>query len=486
MKRGLLLNIISNIVFFVSGYVMHYFLGNTMPPASYGVVGTIITVLDFEYMFVNNGARQSVAKEISQKNYDFWDIVYKTSIFQLGVIVLFFCVNYFGSSLFGIIFNDDSMGVYFKIAAFLVVVVGVQSVLLGINDGLQHFGTSALLNTFYPIAKLGVIPLIIFFFRDNPVIGVEIGFILAVFITIMLGCVILFHRRSTLPRSNGEKISLIYVAHHVLSFSFFFIVVSLVLSMDTLIVKAVVTPASMAGYYTGAMNFGKISYYLLQAFSAVILPVVAKQIGQNRIDKAIGSTSELLLIAFSFILPISVIISASSSTLLSVFYGQSFAVASPALSCLSFSSFFVGITVILNMVINSSESTKFSDILSIISLIVTIPLFIISAMRYGITGIAVASVSCTGFTMLASFVYVIHRIGNIISVRICIVFSVNIGLWLVVHCCFGHIDYINLLTIVVIYVFIYIIYILLLFVLNIFSIEQLKNIFRSADAKTVA
>ena len=499
MRRGLVLNLISNIVFFVSGYALHFFLGNTMPPAAYGVVGTIITVLDFEYMFVSNGARQSVASEISRRRYDFRDVVGKTLTFQLIVVAFFFCVNFLGAPLFGIVLNDASLDRYFRVAAFLVVVNGLQTVLLGVNDGLQRFGTSALLSTFYPIAKLGVIPLIILVFRDDPVIGVEIGFLLAVVVTILFGCALLFARRGELReqrtlqaldggRRTPEHIPFRYVATHTLSFSFFFIMVSLVLSVDTLIVKAVVEPASMAGYYTGAMNFGKIAYYLLQAFSTIILPVVAKLVGEGRRDGAVSRTADLLLVAFVFILPICTVVSASSADLLAAFYGPSFDVASTALSCLSFSNFFMGITVILNMVLNSFGSSRFSDVLSIVSLAVVIPVFIVAARAFGITGIAVASVTCTGLAMLVTFLRVFQKVGNVMLRRTWIVLGVNATLWLIVRIGFAYFGGIaglgaankglDLLALAAVYALIYAAYLAVLFVAKVITVSQLKALGR--------
>ncbi|KAA8816074.1 hypothetical protein CSQ85_12155 [Bifidobacterium rousetti] len=505
MRRGLVLNLISNIVFFVSGYALHFFLGNTMPPAAYGVVGTIITVLDFEYMFVSNGARQSVASEISRRRYDFRDVVGKTLAFQLIVVAFFFCVNFLGAPLFGIVLNDASLDRYFRVAAFLVVVNGLQTVLLGVNDGLQRFGTSALLSTFYPIAKLGVIPLIILVFRDDPVIGVEIGFLLAVVLTILLGCALLFARRGELReqqeqrtlqaldagRRAPERIPFRYVATHTLSFSFFFIMVSLVLSVDTLIVKAVVEPASMAGYYTGAMNFGKIAYYLLQAFSTIILPVVAKLVGEGRRDEAVSRTADLLLVAFVFILPICAVVSASSADLLAAFYGPSFDVASTALSCLSFSNFFMGITVILNMVLNSFGSSRFSDVLSIVSLVVVIPVFIVAARLFGITGIAVASVTCTGLAMLVTFLRVRQKVGRVMLRRTWIVLGANVALWLVVRLGFTYFGGVagmgamgaankglGLLALAALYALIYAAYLAALFASKVITVGQLKALGR--------
>ena len=477
MRRGLVLNLISNIVFFVSGYALHFFLGNTMPPASYGVVGTIITVLDFEYMFISNGARQSIASEISRRRYALRDVIVKTLAFQLLLVAFFFCVDFFGAPLFGYVFNDASLDFYFRVAGFLVVINGMFTLLLGINDGLQRFGTSALLGVFYPIAKLGTIPLIIFGFRDDPVLGVEIGFMLSVLITIILGCILLFIRRRQMREiipATKERLPFSHVAKHTLSFSFFFIMVSLVLSVDTLIVKAVVTPASMAGYYTGAMNFGKITYYLLQAFATVILPVVAKLVGEGHRDAAVHRASELLLIAFAFILPVSVIISATSGDLLAAFYNPSFDTASVALSCLTFSNYFMGITVILNMVLNAFDNSRFSDMLSIISLIVVIPVFIAGAQYFGITGIAVASVSCTGLAMLVSFARTYAKVGRVILGKTWAVIVVNAVMWIAVRIAAGTIGITNLLALGGVYVVVYVAYVAVLFALRIITVADVK------------
>ncbi|WP_353479520.1 oligosaccharide flippase family protein [Bifidobacterium pullorum] len=466
-------------MFFVSGYVLHYFLGNTMSAASYGVVGTVLTVLDFEYMFVSNGARQSLAGQISRGRYDIVDVIAKTTLFQCVVIACFFAVNFWGAPLFAIVFDDASLDFYFRIAGLLVIVNGLQVIVLGINDGLQRFGTSALLSTVYPIAKLGVIPLIIFVFSDDPVLGVEIGFILAVVITIVLGCILLAINSDPLRCHKSERIPFTEVARHTLGFSFFFVMVSLVLSVDTLIVKAVVRPADMAGYYTGAMNFGKIAYYLLQAFSTVILPVVAQLVASGKKGEALSRIRELLTLAFAFILPMPIVISASSSDLLCAFYSEDFVVAAPALTCLALSNFFMGMTVIANMVLNSAKTSHFSDILSIVSLAVVVPLFVASARFGGITAIAVASVICTGITMVVSFIRVYQRMGNVITRGAWGVIGINAALWIAVHVGFPCVQITNLFILAVLYVVIYALYIVVVLACRIVPIPKLGELKRA-------
>lgn len=476
MRKGLLYNLISNVIFFASGYALHFFLGSSMSPAEYGIVGSIITVLDFEYMFLSNGARQSAAREISSKRYDIKDLILKTFAFQAILIGFFFCVNFFGAPVFGHALNDDSLTFYFRVAAFLVPANGIYVMLLGINDGLQRFGTSALLGGIYPIAKLSAIPLIIFVFRDNPVLGVEIGFLLALLSTTGVGAVLLLTQRRPQIDQNHvtETIPFRVVAKHTLSFSFFFIIVSLVLSVDTLIVKATIAPASYAGFYTGAVNFGKLSYSLMSAFATIILPVVSQRIGEKDMSGALSKIQENLLLAVAFILPITLAISATSAPLLSAFYKPEYAAAAPALSMLSLSNFFMGLIVLFNMVLSAYENTHFSDALSIISLIIVVPAFIIAAKTGGITALAATSMVCTFTGAAVSYWRILTKIGQVILPKTVYAFALNI-VYCLVNVIIARLIPANLIVLALVYVISYAGYVAMLLLCKIIHIPHFSN-----------
>ncbi|OZG64355.1 lipopolysaccharide biosynthesis protein [Bifidobacterium eulemuris] len=474
MRRGVIFSLSSNIIFFISGYLLHFFLGNTMSAINYGIVGTIITVLDFEYMFLSNGARQSLAKEISMRRFDTLDVICKTIAFQMIIIAFFFCLNFFGASAFGIVLNDMSLEFYFKIAAFLIPANGLFVILLGINDGLQQFGISALLGVIYPIAKLSAIPLIIFIFQDRPVIGVECGFLLALLISIIIGILLLIPARKKISHQNNYKIPFKYVAKNTLSFSFFFIVVSLVLSIDTLVVKSVIAPAQMAGYYTGAVNFGKISYYLMSALVTVILPVVSKLVGANNHSEAIRKIQDCMLISCSFILPIAVIISASSSSLLVSFYTEEYATANIALTCLAISQFFMGLTVMLNMCLTSYNIHRFSDVLSILALIIVVPIFVISAKWGGINAIAFASLICTCVLALISFIKVTRTIGHIITRNTWKAIAAAAALWIATRLLFTVFPITNLFILAISYAILFAGFIAFLLACRVITLPKLR------------
>jgi O-antigen/teichoic acid export membrane protein len=467
MKRGIVLNLASNILFFVCGYAIHFFLGNTMPAAEYGIVGTIMTVLDFEYMFLSNGARQSIAKEISFRHYNVRDVILKSIGFQLILITFFFLLNFVGAPLFGKVLNDGSLVFYFRIAAFLVPANGLFVILLGINDGLQHFSLGAILNTLYPVAKLSVIPLIIFIFHDTPVLGVEIGYLGALIVSIAVGLILIFPYRHELADDSNKTIPFHIVVRNTLSFSIFFIMVSLILSIDTLVVKAVVTPSSMTGYYTGAVNLGKIPYYLVYAFCTIALPVVAKAMGQGDSKGAVRKIHDFILVIVSAILPIPVIVSATSPALLSAFYQNSYAIASSALSCLAFSSLFMGITVLLNMALSSFSPNKFSDLLSLASMIIVVPIFIVSAQLGGINAISCASMICTFITMIISAIVLMKAAGRgILSRQIIIIIGCNCILWGLLKTVSQHLEASNIIQLAGFYCFIYLLFVALLLILK--------------------
>lgn len=78
----------------LSSYAIHFFLGKALSPAEYGVVGTIITILDFDYLFLNNGVRQSISKALAGGAYDKRDVVKKGIFFQLLMVALVFGINF--------------------------------------------------------------------------------------------------------------------------------------------------------------------------------------------------------------------------------------------------------------------------------------------------------------------------------------------------------------------------------------------------------
>lgn len=472
MYKGIIFNIISSLLFVVGGYLVHFVLGSSMTAAQYGVIGTIITILDFEYLFLNNGVRQSLSKEISKNQYNIKDLLMKGLIFQIILILIMFSINFFGSGIFARVLNDESLSLYLKYAAFLIPINGMYVITLGVNEGFHHFISSATIGIVYSIFKLSVIPFVLFIFTDK-ILGTEMGFLCGIISALITGIITLIINRRDFKVYHAEKIRMSSYVKNTLNFSAFFIIVSVVLSVDTLIVKSIEKDAAMAGYYTGSINFAKVSYFILSAFFTIILPIVTKYYTENKMEEAKETLRNIFMIIFAFIMPITVVISASSETLLTNFYSSEYSRAGNTLMILAFSHFFMGLLVMFNMIITATNKRKFSTILASIIIVVDISMCIIMTKLFGIVGTAIAGALCTFIAMIVSGIYMMKIFNNVINKNHIKAIIFNVILWIVLKLSLGYIHIDNIIILGLVYIGIYLMSLLVLQLLKIINIKEL-------------
>lgn len=472
MYKGIVFNIIYNLLFVIVGYGIHFVLGYSMTPAQYGIMGSILTILDFEYLFLNNGVRQSLSKEISSQRYNILDIILKGLIFQFILIALIFFINYFGAGLFAGILNDDNISRYIKIAAFLIPFNGLYVITVGINEGIHKFVCSAAIGYVYSIFKLSVIPFVLFIFED-PIFGAEMGYLAGIIAALAMGIIMLVINKKHLHSNIEKSIPFGYYVKNTLNFSLFFIIVSVVLSVDTLIVKAVIKQGEMAGFYTGAVNFAKVAYFVLSAFFTIMLPAITEKYTKGKFEEASKTIKNILIIILAFVMPLAVIISSSSENLLIAFYNEKYIAAADTLMLLVWAHFFMGLTVMFNMIIAAANEKKFSSILAIV--VVSLDIFsgVILTKGFGITGMALAVVLSTVSALAASMQYARKFYKNIYDIAQAKILGINILLWIILKLVFTHIYVKNIFMIGILYIIVYIVYILLLQVLRIINIKKM-------------
>lgn len=476
MYKGIVFNVISSLLFVGSSYLMHFVLGYRMSPEQYGIMGSIITILDFEYLFLNNGVRQSISKEISKNKYVLHDLIAKCLLFQLLLIGILFSINFFGTEFFCQILGDRAFDKYIKIAAFIIPFNGLYVITLGVNEGFQKFTSSALVGIVYAAGKLCVIPFVLFMFAD-PIMGTEMGLMTAIALALLTGIVTLIYNRKSFKSTGTEKIGIKYYAKNTLNFSLFFIIVSVVLSVDTLIVKAVSSDDDMAGFYTGAVNFAKVSYFILSAFFTIILPIITYYYEKKEYDRVGNTIKNFNTIIIALVVPITVIISATSRELLTTFYNSGYIAAGPALTLLSWSHLFMGVTVLYNMIIVAVGKKKFSSVLAVCILAVDIPLTIIMTEHFGITGTAFASIACTFIAVIVSIAYAKRSLKAIFEKNHLKIMSMNILLWGILELIGRSINFRNIILLCVFYVVVYALYVFILHIIHFIDFRQIIRLF---------
>lgn len=70
MLKGLFLHVFAKVVFVLSTYIIHMYLGKTLLPEEYGIIGVVISIISVNYNFLSNGTRQAMSRLLASKQFD--------------------------------------------------------------------------------------------------------------------------------------------------------------------------------------------------------------------------------------------------------------------------------------------------------------------------------------------------------------------------------------------------------------------------------
>lgn len=457
MLKGLFSHIFAKAVFVACTYLIHLYLGKTLTAAAYGTIGVVISIITINYNFLSNGVRQAASKLLASQKYDEKDLIKKSVIIQMVVAAILTSLNYFGANYLAEFLNAPQMGDYIKLAALMIPFTAGYFVCIGSINGLRLFVVEAFIVTVYPLLRLTVIPYVRYIFNDSAV-GTVNGFFTAAAICCMGSILFLYFRRKQLI-VRFHKVEIKVFVSHITSFLLFFTAITVILNVDMLFVNALILDANQVGYYTGAVNFAKVSYYLLSAVYIVTLPMITKYYVSGNVKmaremiRALNDTIALL------ILPIVSIVGATSSTMLSVFYKPEYASASLATAILMCSQFFIGLFVVINMCISATQNKQFSTILVIIVTLSDIFMCYVFIQLWGIVGAAVASLCASATGCVISYIKAARIFGGFISDALVKLIIGNVLMFLILKQLFIYISITNLFVMFLVYALIYFLFV---------------------------
>lgn len=484
MFKGIALHTVGKIAFVLGNFVIQYFLQKILTIEAYGVYGVIIAIINFDYLFLNNGVRQAVSNQITQGNHHIPDLIKKGMGYQLVIIAAVFVVNFFGAPFLAQMLNKQAadpaaiaqLTDYIRIAAFIIPFMGVYFVALGVFNGFKLFVIEASIVTLYPILKMIVIPFVAGNMFPDALISIEMGFLFAGIIIMAISLIFLYKKRALYDASMPKIAHKPYIKSAV-SFSLLFCIVAIIMNIDTLILKGVSGSNLLTGAYTAAVQWGKASYYLLGAFYIVVLPVVTKYYKENQLAKAATSIRDLLTIILAIVLPVTVIIAASSGTVLTVFASKNpeYAIAAPALALLSFGTFCLGMTLVFNMITSAANKKKFTTILSLLMLAAFVVVCVVLTNLFSLTGTGASSLVVCFVTMMVSAVYAKKLFGQFWEKKHFKILIVNAVVFVLTMLVFHFVPVHNLLLLLVLYAGLYFLGFGILRALKIISIKQIKD-----------
>ena len=478
MLKGLFSHMFAKIVFVLCTYAIHLYLGKKLSAEEYGAIGVIISIITVNYNFLSNGTRQAISKLIAIKKYDERDLIKKGVIVQAAVAMVLTAVNYFAADSFAKILNTSHIVPYIKLSALMIPFTAGYFICIGIINGFRLFLVEATIVTLYPLLRLTIIPYIEYIFESSAQ-AVVMGFFTASVICCIVSGFFLISYYPKFTHSN-LKISIREFVSNIGNFLIFFTCITIILNIDMLFVNALVAEKKYVGYYTGAINFAKVSYYLLSAIYIVLLPTIAKFYSENKIEDARN-----IIVAFGnaivlLILPIVNIVGATSKEMLMLFYKPDYSAAAISATILMFSQFFIGIFVVINMCISSTREKKFCSYLSVFIVLCNFLFCYVFVKRASILGASLASLCSGGLGSLIAYVKARGIFGKIIDKSTIFLLIGNVALFFVTYFLKNLMIISNLFLLFIFYIIVYIVFVIIMILTKCVNIKKIIEVFCSS------
>lgn len=164
---------------------------------------------------------------------------------------------------------------------------------------------------------------------------------------------------------------------------------------------------------------------------------------------------EIFLMVLIMLLPIATIIAGFSSQILSSFYNNDYFIAANSMSILIVGTFCLGMTIIFNMIISSTNRKKFTTLLSVIILFAQLILCYFLTKNFSINGTSLSLAIVSIIAMSTSYLYLTKLFGRVLERTHFLIILFNIFLFILIKLFSGYIMTNNLLVIILLCTIIY-------------------------------
>ncbi len=334
LSKPLLFLTVAEILFNISGYVIHSVAGRVLGPAEYGRYGLVVTLTTTVIILIGNGIPTAMSRFLSEyfeKDPGMVGVIKRTGarlqfFLIAGVTALFF----FAAPLIAYLLGDPSLTPLFQFSSLIIPAFAASSFYFYYFTGIHLFHYQAILKMARAILRVALIVPFVFLFK---IYGAIAGYILVPFITFLLG--IVFDRKTSTPFKNAEhnqetrtfpwKI-LLSSAWPITLFLLFY---EIFISIDLYLVKALIADDAQTGYYNAATTLARLPSYLFYALSIVLLPALAKLKKDGDPEKVSRLLGSALRYAGIILLPLFIILFSYAEPVMTLFFGGAYQEAVP-------------------------------------------------------------------------------------------------------------------------------------------------------------
>jgi len=410
-SRGTIYLIAASGIFFISGYAIHLGLGRYLGPEEYGTFGVTLTLMTAVNLLVGSGIPQAASKYIAEGTNDVGSIAPASLRIQLLFSTLVFLVYVSSAGIIAKALGNASMANYIRLSALAIPFYALCSLYCdGYLNGLRMFGQQSLASVANSLSKVSLAIGLAF-------IGLRVnGAILAYAIAAIVGWLVAWRCLGHIDKSDGV-FGWTSLMRFAIPTSLFFMIASLIMSLDLFVVKAISNNPDDAGFYTAATNIARLPYYLSGALALALMPSISMSTSSENHDLTKSYISQTLRYMLIVLVPSTLLISATSGSLVSLFYSQRYTEAAAPLSILIFGLALFSIFFVLSHVVMGSNRPGVVFGIAVFVAAIDLALNLILVPRHGLLGAAWATTMATLAGAVVTAVYVLWRFEALVSIK---------------------------------------------------------------------
>lgn len=325
---GAIVSVGAQAIVLMLGFITHPLIGRLLGTAAYGIYSIVLSVQTIIGMLLTLGIPLAVSRFVAQDEEHaqsiLWQALRLQTVLAVGIAALTVTLSYPLARLLG----DTTLTPYLATVAIIVLAQAIYPIFTQYLSGLHRFNRQAALTTTYAVAKLAGAVGLLFILH---IYGALLGFAAGGVVAGILGFI--WSRRA-----GGTTLKPL-PTHAFLSFAGTLVLtligLQILISMDLLLVKALLQNNTAVGHYSAASNLARISFLLLQGLVFVLLPKMSAltRTGETH-NAAVNFIRTALRYLIALIIPGVAMAAATSKSLLALFYGPQYLLSAPALTIL--------------------------------------------------------------------------------------------------------------------------------------------------------
>lgn len=389
---------ISEILFNLSGYVVHSAVGRILGPEGYGRYGLVITATTMVVILVGNGVPTAMSKylsEVFEKNPEKIPGIKREAMrLQLwlmgGLSVLFFLL----APLLAHLLRDPTLTPLFRVSALIIPAFAAASFYFYYYTGLHFFRSQAIIKTVRSLARVAFIVGCAYYFG---LIGAIVGYILAPLIVFLVA--LAMERpllRKYFPKALEKNAALKHpfpakkLFHYAWPLVLFLLFYELVLTLDLYMVKALLQNDHLTGIYNASLTAGRIPYYLFYALVIMLLPALSKTTAENNTKESKRIVEHALRLMAIILLPMVALLTIYARPALIFLFGEDYAEGAKAMRALVPGVGFLTIFYVLSFALSGADKVRIPLRLAVAGVIGSVLLNLLLIPHFEIVGAALA------------------------------------------------------------------------------------------------